>query len=117
MSTWYTRPVVFVSDVARSIAFYVEQLGFTETWRHAEGGKLLVAQVNRAGCELILTSQWPTKTGTSHLFISLGLDELNAARAEFERKGLEVEDGHWGYRLAVVHDPDGNELQFPYPDR
>jgi hypothetical protein len=22
---------------------------------------------------------------------------------------------HWGYRVLIVPDPDGNELYFPYP--
>jgi catechol 2,3-dioxygenase-like lactoylglutathione lyase family enzyme len=117
MTTWYTRPVLFVSDVPRSVDFYVERLGFRQDWRHEEGGKPIVAQVGRAGCELILTSQWPEKVGGAQIFVSLDEDELHAVRAEFERKGVEVKEGNWGYRLAVVHDPDGNELQFPYPNR
>jgi catechol 2,3-dioxygenase-like lactoylglutathione lyase family enzyme len=28
MSDWFARPVLFVTDVARSIDFYVNQLGF-----------------------------------------------------------------------------------------
>jgi hypothetical protein len=45
--------------------------------------------------------------------VGLALDKL---RAEFESKGVEVRDGRWGYRLLIVHDPDGNELTFSYPD-
>lgn len=116
MTHWYTRPVLFVTDIDRAVDFYVNRLGFTERWRHAEGGQVLVAQVDRQGCELILSSQWPSKVGTCLMFISLETDELHAVRAELETKGLEVEDGYWGYRLMVVRDPDGNELYFPYPN-
>jgi len=28
-----------------------------------------------------------------------------------------VEDGYWGYPLMIVHDPDGNELYFNYPNQ
>ena len=106
-----------MTDVPRSVGFYVDRLGFKQNWHHDEGGKPIVAQVGRAGCELILTSQRPDKVGAAQIFISLEEDELHSVRAELERKGVEVKEGNWGYRLAVVHDPDGNELQFPYPNR
>jgi catechol 2,3-dioxygenase-like lactoylglutathione lyase family enzyme len=112
---WYARPVLFVADIDRSVAFYVGQLGFVEHWRHADDGKAIVAQVDRGGCELILSSQEPSKTGRGRMFISLDLRVLEEVRAELEGRGVAVEDGRWGYRLMVVRDPDGNELYFPYP--
>jgi len=27
-----------------------------------------------------------------------------------------VKDGYWGYPVMIVHDLDGNELYFPYPN-
>jgi catechol 2,3-dioxygenase-like lactoylglutathione lyase family enzyme len=112
---WYARPVLFVSDMDRSIAFYVGQLGFVEHWRHEDAGKALVAQVDRRSCELILSCQEPDKSGRARMFISLDLEVLESVRAELEGKGVAVEDGRWGYRLMIVRDPDGNELYFPYP--
>lgn len=112
---WYSRPVLFVSDMDRSIAFYVGQLGFKERWRHEDAGKTLVAQVDRRSCELILSSQEPDRTGRGRIFISLDVAVLEAVRAELEGRGVAVEDGRWGYRLMIVRDPDGNELYFPYP--
>lgn len=112
---WYARPVLFVADIDRSVDFYVRQLGFTQNWRYEEAGTAWVAQVDRAGCELILTSQWPEKAGKALMFISLDADVLGAVRAEMEARGVNVKDGSWGYRLMVIADPDGNELYFPYP--
>jgi catechol 2,3-dioxygenase-like lactoylglutathione lyase family enzyme len=112
---WYSRPVLFVADIDRSVHFYVKQLGFTQAWRYEEDGKAYVAQVDRQGCELIFSSQWPDKVGTGLMFISLDPDVLDALRTELEGRGVEVKDGQWGYRLMVVKDPDGNELYFPYP--
>jgi len=114
-NAWYARPVLFVKDIDRSVEFYVKQLGFAENWRYEEAEKAWVAQVARAGCELILTAQWPEKAGKALMFISLDHQVLNAVRAELEGRGVEVKDGSWGYPLMVIEDPDGNELYFPYP--
>ena len=125
---WYARPVLFVADIDRTLDFYVNRLGFTQSWRFEENGKAFVAQVDRQGCALIFSSQWPDKVSNGLMFISLSVDapldklrtEVEAAldklRAEFESNGVEVKDGWWGYRLLVVRDPDGNELYFNYPD-
>jgi catechol 2,3-dioxygenase-like lactoylglutathione lyase family enzyme len=112
---WFARPVLFVADIDGSVDFYVKQLGFTQAWRFEEEGKAMVAQVERQGCELILSSQWPDKVGKGLMFISLDLVVLDALRTELEGRGVEVRDGQWGYRLMVVADRDGNELYFPYP--
>jgi hypothetical protein len=34
---WYMRPVFFVSDIQRAIAFYVGKLGFEKKWHEADG--------------------------------------------------------------------------------
>jgi catechol 2,3-dioxygenase-like lactoylglutathione lyase family enzyme len=110
--------VLHVADVQASIGFYVEKLGFTETWSYDEAGVKFVAQVDRNGTAIIFSSQWPEKRGKGLLFISLGdgsLETMNAARAELETRGAPVTDGQWGYRLFVVTDPDGNQLFFNYP--
>jgi catechol 2,3-dioxygenase-like lactoylglutathione lyase family enzyme len=112
---WYARPVLFVADIDRSVDFYAKQLGFRQTWRYEEEGQAYVAQVERQGCELILSSQWPEKVGKGLIFISLDVEVLNALRAELEGRGVDVKDGRWGYKLMVIVDPDGNELYFPYP--
>lgn len=114
MTHWYARPIIPVADVAAALDYYVGTLGFAEDWRHADGGRLLVAQVGRDGCELILSCQWPDKTGKAMMFISLDPDVLDALRSDLESRGVDVKDGWWGYRLMVLHDPDGNELLFPY---
>lgn len=115
MADWYSRPVLFVSDIERSVAFYRGQLGFREDWRYDEEGDRRIVQVSRQECELILTSRWPDKVGGGLIFVSLDLDLVTATRAEFERRGVEVKDGRWGYPLMIIADPDGNELYFPYP--
>ena len=125
MVSWVARPVVSVTDVDASLAFYVDRLGFTNPWRYEEDGKVAVAQVERTGCALILTSHWPERAGKSLVFVSLDVQPashevqvaaLDALRAAFEARGAPVKDGSWGYRLLVVDDLDGNQLYFNYPD-
>jgi catechol 2,3-dioxygenase-like lactoylglutathione lyase family enzyme len=125
MTDWFARPVLHVADVEASLSFYIDRLGFTSPWRYAEDGKVHVAQVDRQGCALILADNWPEKVGKGLIFISLNsvpetreaqVIALDALRAEFERKNAPVKEGWWGYRLLVVHDPDGNQLFFNYPN-
>jgi catechol 2,3-dioxygenase-like lactoylglutathione lyase family enzyme len=116
MNVWYSRPVLFVESVERSIEFYTEKLGFAEESRYEEGGKILVGQVNREDCEILLNCQQPEKTGRGRIFISIDIGPLQALRNEFEYRGAPIRDGWWGYDTMIVEDPDGNELFFPYPN-
>jgi len=115
MSTWDARPVFFVEDVERSLAFYTNQLGFSETNRYAEDGRVLVGGVHRDGCPLLLNCQQPQKNGHARYWILLGLDAYHALRRELEGKGVAIKDGWWGFDTMIVEDPDGNELFFPIP--
>ena len=123
MTDWFARPVLHVADAAAAVRFYVERLGFAEAWRHEEQGAPIVAQVERDGCALILASTWAEKAGKGTLFVSLDPQPwskeaeaaaLDALRAEFEAADVDVREGHWGYRVVAVEDPDGNTLLFNY---
>jgi catechol 2,3-dioxygenase-like lactoylglutathione lyase family enzyme len=122
---WFARPVLHVSNVEASLRFYVDSLGFTVPWHFEHEGRTFVAQVDRQGCALILSDQWPEKVGKALMFISLNVEPetyetavgaLDGLRAELEARGAPVKDGKWGYRLLVVEDPDGNTLFFNYPN-
>jgi catechol 2,3-dioxygenase-like lactoylglutathione lyase family enzyme len=113
--TWYGRPVLFVADIDRAVRFYVS-LGFLEAWRHLEAGIALVAQVERDGCEMLLSSQWPKKSGSGMMFISLERAAFDAFRDQLEQHAVASSEGHWGYRVLIVPDRDGNQLYFPFPD-
>jgi uncharacterized glyoxalase superfamily protein PhnB len=124
MTAWFARPVLHVRDVDASLRFYLDQLGFTNPWRYEEDGRVRAAQVDRQGCALILSDQWPEKTGKALMFISLNVEPptceaataaLDALRAEFEARNVAVKEGSWGYRILVIDDPDGNQLFFNYP--
>lgn len=108
---WYLRPVVFVSDVQRALAFYVGQLGFHKKWHEADG-RGTVCQVDRGGCEIILC-QDAARQDRSRLFIELTRDGIDELRREIAERSLPATTTWWGYDAIRIGDPDGNELLFP----
>ncbi|RZJ01244.1 MAG: bleomycin resistance family protein [Brevundimonas sp.] len=126
MGKWYSRPVLFVTDVDAALEFY-GRLGFAEAWKFAEGdapslpapatrtGPSVVAQVARDECEIIFSKQWPDKVGTGMLFIELTDADWAALPDAFAAGAVEFVRGWWGYRSLIVTDPDGNQLYFPDP--
>ena len=113
--SWFSRPVFFVESVERSIDFYTDKLGFKLEARYEEGGVVLVGNVTRGDCALLLNCQQPEKAGKGRMFISLDLEPLRRLRSELEGRGAPIRDGWWGYDTMIVEDLDGNELFFPYP--
>lgn len=102
MTDWFARAILSVSDVEASLRFYVNQLGFTSSWRYEEDGRACVAQVDRQGCALILADNWPEKIGKGLMFISLNVEPQtreaataapDALRAELVAKGVPVKEG------------------------
>jgi uncharacterized glyoxalase superfamily protein PhnB len=125
MIDWFARSVLHVSNVETSLGFYVDRLGFTVPWRVEWDGHTHVAEIDRQGCALILSDEWPEKVGKGLLFISLNVQPathetevaaVDALRAELQARNVPVKEGRWGYRLLVVEDLDGNQLFFPYPN-
>lgn len=114
--TWDWRPVLFVEDVERSLRFYTNALGFSETNRYAQDGRLLLGGVERDGCSLLLNCQQAQKIGHGRLWIKLDLETYSVLRADLLTKGVALKDGWWGFDTMIVEDPDGNELFFPVPD-
>lgn len=124
---WYPRAVLFVADIDRTLDFYINRLGFTKAWHFGNDETSQVAEAGRQGCALIFTTESPDKVGKGLIFISLNVDvpgdqipaeiaALDRLRVELEGKGVKVEEGFWGHRVMIVHDPDGNELYIPYPE-
>ena len=109
---WYARPVLFVADVNR--ALYIDMLGFEKHW-HSDDGTGTVCQVNRSDCEIILC-QDATRADKARLFVELTADGLAAFRRELAERSVPSRNSWWGYDVIQIHDPDGNELLFPFPE-
>ena len=110
---WYSRPVLFVSDLNRSLRFYLDQLGFVKKW-HSDDGAGTVCQVSRSDCEIILC-QDVARHDKARLFISLTADGLQDFQRELSERSVPTKETWWGYDTTQVNDPDGNELLFPKP--
>jgi len=111
---WYSRPVVFVADLSRSLRFYLDQLGYRKDW-HAGDGAGTVCQVSRSACEIILCQDL-ARRDKARLFIELTADGLRDLRQELAERSVPHKTTWWGYDTIQVDDPDGNELFFPMPD-
>jgi catechol 2,3-dioxygenase-like lactoylglutathione lyase family enzyme len=110
---WYSRPVLFVSDLNRSLTFYLDQLGFVKNW-HADDGAGTVCQVSRSECEVILC-QDATRRDKARLFIELTSAGLKDFQRELAERSVPSKSTWWGYDTTQLDDPDGNELLFPVP--
>lgn len=115
--TWYSRTIFSVSSVEDSLHHYCELLGFEQSWKYEEKGKILVAQVNRGDCELILTENLDRtraeRVGAGRVFVSLNVAEMAALKKDIIENQIKAENINWGYPTILLSDPDGNELLFP----
>lgn len=108
---WYSRPVLFVSDLQGALRFYIDTLGFEKRW-HAGDGKGNVCQVNRGGCEIILCED-ADRQDRGRLFVELNRDGMNELSREIAERSIRTQKVSWGYEVIRIADPDGNELFFP----
>lgn len=115
MNNLYARAVFFVANAERALRFYVEQLGFSESWSHPEEGHVYVCQVELFGFELILNEindQTQTRAGHGRVFIGLEGDQIERVLQHIAAKGIETERRDWGQPTLVIRDLDANELFF-----
>lgn len=107
-----------VTDVDRSKAFYVEQLGFVEDVdvRPAEGVRVVQLTPPGSACSIGMGTGLPVYDGVapgSVQGLHLVVTDIEAARAELVSRGVEigaVQDVGGGVRYAGFADPDGNSL-------
>ena len=106
--TWYLRTVFFVSDIQRTIGFYVDKLGFKKKW-HSSDGKGTVCQVDRGGCEIILCEDIGRKD-RGRVFLELSRKGVDQLLKEVDERSIPSRKSWWGYDVLQIEDPDGNEL-------
>ncbi|TYP74651.1 VOC family protein [Paenibacillus methanolicus] len=124
-----TIQVRLVSDLARSQAYYRDQLGcLVDDWGHAERDEMIVilqqaasAQDVRPNAVSAKRSNYPTDwEGPEYgwdTFVHMGWEELSAYVEEVRGRGARIAiepfigaHGGWEFKNAYVLDPDGYSI-------
>ncbi|HEX5761151.1 MAG TPA: VOC family protein [Thermoanaerobaculia bacterium] len=117
-------PTLTVNDIAKSLAFYRDALGFVEGEHWEAGGTLQGVQLRAGDCELYLTQDdWKKgRDRTKGVGIRLHCDtaqDVDALAARIRAAGgtltEEPTDRSWGLRELTVADPDGFLLSIGRP--
>lgn len=115
------EPMVFVTDMARAVAWYTGKLGFRVAFLHGEPA--FYGQVERDGARLNLRhadlpamgAEFRARTEDA-LAAAIAVEGAAALFLEFEAAGAvfhqRLREESWGARTFIVADPDGNLLLF-----
>jgi lactoylglutathione lyase len=113
-------PFLRVSDMERSVRFYVDGLGFTMKHQWAVDGRLRWCWLTRGGASLML--QEFLKDGSSAPQGKLGegvslcfqCEDAIALYRAFRSRGIEAQEPFVGNSMwvTVFNDPDGYKLDF-----
>lgn len=101
-----------VTDVDRAKAFYVEKAGFNADHDQRVDESLRFVQLTPpgSGCSICIGEGLTTMAPGSLEGLQLVVADIEAARAEYQGRGLdvgEIDDQPWG-RFLHFTDPDGN---------
>ena len=111
-------PQVFVTDIARAVAFYRDRLGFSVAYLYGEPP--FYGLVTRDGVGLNLRHVDGPVIDRSHdeslLTAGIPVDDVGALYEELQTQGAHfaqaLKSQPWGTTDFVVEDPDGNLLCF-----
>jgi predicted enzyme related to lactoylglutathione lyase len=116
-------PVLLVSDLDRSVAYYGERLGF-ECEVYGEPPNF--ASASRDGVSILLAlapdsarlvPNWQIVENMWNVYIRV--DDADAAYAEVQERGAPIDytiyDAPHGFREFGVQDPDGHDIAFGQP--
>ena len=114
---FYTRPVFCVRDVASSIDYYCDKLGFTKGWAFG-GDKPTIAQVGRDGLDVILDAGSAIPRAAVPSVVSMSVGDLAALHKDLQKRGARITappfavEWQEGICQFDVEDLDGNVLVF-----
>ena len=104
--------IVPVSDVDRAKTFYTEKVGFNADHDHKVTEQLRFVQLTPPGsaCSIAIGTGLTDMPPGSVKGLQLVVSDINAARAELVKRGVEVSEVqkfNWG-SFVYFSDPDGN---------
>lgn len=110
-------PILSVKDLAASLRFYVDVLGFRLDW--GDDDNSMMASVSRDGRAIMLCRQSQGQPGT---WIWIGVEDIEPLYRQFATRGARFQEPPtrypWAYEMRV-QDPDGHVFRFgsePRPD-
>ena len=102
------EPILSVADMARSVKYYVEVLGFA----NAEWGTDEFTAVRRDGAGIYLCRGGQGRSGT---WVWIGVEDVGELHREYQESGATIRHAPknfpWAYEMKV-EDPDGHVLRF-----
>lgn len=106
--------VFTVRDVAASLAFYVDRLGFAAQFAMGDPSTYAIIERETVSLHLMPASQDPAGLGRSSIYVYV--DDVDALHAGLVAMGCPIEiapeDFFYGMRETSVRDPDGNRITF-----
>jgi glyoxylase I family protein len=112
-------PLLAVTDIERSIAFYRDQLGFTVVGDAKNKGRVYWCRLHRGGASIML-QQAEAEDGSRELrgrgvALYFVCDDADVAYAELTARGLKLDPpttACYGMRQVFVPEPDGYSICF-----
>jgi lactoylglutathione lyase len=112
-------PCLFTSDMRRTLEFYVDVLGFTQTGYYPIASHPIRTEVRRDDVALIFYSEGRQTSPEAASFSGLLYffpESLDALADELRARNVPIVQGplvnELGYRELTIRDPNGYELAF-----
>lgn len=103
-------PVLNVADLVRSLAYYVDGLGFEKQWEYGEPPTF--ASIRRDQVQIFLSQEDPRRLAGS---LSIFVQDVDGLYADYRKSGAVIlrppTDFPWGVRGMDLEDPDGHRLR------
>ena len=104
-------PILYSSDIAKSLAYYIDVLGFENKWGWEDpptfGG------VSKDCVEIFFCEKGQGSPGT---WLSVFVDNVDEYYELIKAKGAKIlcppETMDWNVREMLVEDPDGHKIRF-----
>jgi len=104
-------PILFSSDIAQSVQYYTEVLGFKGSWIWDEPASF--GGVDMGEVRIFFCRDGQGQRGT---WLAINLDDVDAYYQTISGKGAKIlnppESFPWGMREMLVEDPDGHIIRF-----
>lgn len=111
MTIRFITPILYSSDIDRSVAYFTEKLGFTSLWGYEEPSTF--SAVGRDGIEIFFSLNSQGAPGT---WLMVWVKDVDAFHNDLQSAGAIIKmpptDQPWNVREMQVECPDGHTLRF-----